>query len=313
MDLDLPRRRDRVLSWADDSVTSGDLAVSRRASYPAWSKRQSYPAGVPCWVETLQPDVQAALDFYEALFGWEWHGPARMPGGSPGHYFVARIEGRDVAGIGSIVDGAAPPAPEWITHIRVTSASQAAEKARAAGGTLVVGPLDARPAGRLAVLADQAGARFCAWEAGAREGAQLINEPRTWDLSSLRTTDIEGSKAFYAAMFGWQPEAFGSAGNLTLWRLPDYVGGQPEQQVSRDVVAIMTPVGGPSSAGKDFAHWSVDFYCDDADATADRVARLGGRIVVPPYDSPGFRGAVLEDPQGATFSVSQQTADASSA
>jgi predicted enzyme related to lactoylglutathione lyase len=114
---------------------------------------------------------------------------------------------------------------------------------------------------------------------------------------------------FYGAMFGWQPDALGSDGRLTLWRLPGYVGGQPQQPVPRDVLAIMTPLGGPSSAGKEFAHWSVDFYCDDADVTADRVARLGGRVVVPPYDGQGFRGAVLEDPQGASFSVSQQTAD----
>jgi hypothetical protein len=110
-------------------------------------------------------------------------------------------------------------------------------------------------------------------------------------------------------MFGWQPEAFGSEARLTLWRLPGYVGGQPQQPAPRDVVAIMTPLGGPSSGGRDYAHWSVDFYCDDADAIAGRVARLGGTVIVPPYDNPGFRGAVLADPQGATFSVSQQTAD----
>jgi predicted enzyme related to lactoylglutathione lyase len=118
----------------------------------------------------LQPDVEAALDFYEALFGWEWHGPGRMPGGSPGQYFIARVDGRDVAGIGPLADGAVPSTPEWITHIRVASAAEAAERAKAAGGTLLHAPLDALPAGRLAVLADQAGARFCAWEAAAREG-----------------------------------------------------------------------------------------------------------------------------------------------
>ncbi|HTE65088.1 MAG TPA: VOC family protein [Candidatus Binatia bacterium] len=277
------------------------------------SQRESYPAGVPCWVETLQSDVPAALDFYGALFDWEFDAPGAMPGRSPGQYFVARVEGRDVAGIGSLADGTGSPSAAWITHIRVASADVAAERAKAAGGTLHDGPLDALPAGRLAVLADQAGARFCVWEAHAREGAQLINEPRAWDLSSLRTTDLERSMAFYGAMFGWQPEAFGSDGRLTLWRLPGYVGGQPRQPVPRDVVAIMTPVGGPSSAGKEYAHWSVDFYCDDADATADRVARLGGRVIVPPYDTAGFRGAVIADPQGATFTVSQQTADPGSA
>jgi predicted enzyme related to lactoylglutathione lyase len=129
-------------------------------------------------------------------------------------------------------------------------------------------------------------------------------------MSALRTTDPDGSNAFYGSLFGWQPQAFGgSTSGVTLWRLRGYVGGQPGQPAPRDVVAVMTPVGGPSSAGKDYAHWSVDFLCEDVDAVAHDAARRGGRIIVPPYDNPGFRGAVLGDPQGATFSVSQQTTD----
>lgn len=283
--------------------------MSEREGHPTWSHRESYPAGVPCWIETLQPDVTAALDFYGSLFGWEFRGAVPMPGASPGQYFVARLGGRDVAGIGTLTNRAWGPTPTWLTHVRVDRADEAAEKAKEAGGALLDGPLDALPAGRLAVLADQAGARFCVWEANAREGAELINVPRAWDLSSLRTTDLEGSNAFYGSMFGWQPEAFAGSGRVTLWRLPGYVGGQPQQGAPRDVVAVMTPLGGPSSAGADHPHWSVDFYCDNADDIADRAARLGGTVIVPPYDNPGFRSGVLADPQGATFSVSEQTAD----
>jgi predicted enzyme related to lactoylglutathione lyase len=275
--------------------------------HPAWSIRERYPAGVPCWVETLQTDVPAALEFYGSLFGWEFGVAGRLPGAALGQYFVARVDGRDVAGIGSLRAGGARPAPAWTTHIRVDSADRAAETARSAGGTILDGPLDATPAGRLAVLADPAGARFCVWEPRAREGAGLINVPRAWDLSSLRTTDLEGSTAFYRALFGWQPEPFGGPDSgVTLWRLTDYVGGQPHQPAPRDVVAVMTPLGGPSSAGKDHAHWSVDFYCDDAEATADHATGLGGSIIVPPFASPGFKTGVLADPQGATFSISQE-------
>jgi hypothetical protein len=32
---------------------------------------RTYPAGVPCWVDTDQPDVDAARHFYASLFGWE--------------------------------------------------------------------------------------------------------------------------------------------------------------------------------------------------------------------------------------------------
>lgn len=142
------------------------------------SERERYQAGVPCWVETLQPDVQAALDFYGSLFGWEFAGPGSMPGDRPGQYFVARVRGRDVAGIGSLPTRDDLPAPTWVTQIHVDSADEAVERAKSAGGVLRDGPLDALPAGRLAVLADPAGALVCVWEAGAREGAQLVNEPQ---------------------------------------------------------------------------------------------------------------------------------------
>lgn len=253
-----------------------------------------YPTGVPCWVETLQPDVQAAMDFYRPLFGWEFVGPGVIPGDPPGQYFVARLRGRDVADIGSSPEQGSPTS--WTTHIRVDNVDDAAARAGHAGGEVLAGPIDAQPAGRLAVLADPSGAVFCAWEAAAREGAQTVNEPSAWAMSTLHTTDPESAVSFYRAVFGWHPEQFGP---VTLWRLQGYVGGEPKQPVPRDVVGVMAPNGASRP------HWSVDFWIDDADATAGRATELGGKVVVPPHDSPGFRSAVIADPQGAVFSVSR--------
>jgi predicted enzyme related to lactoylglutathione lyase len=270
------------------------------------SERDRYPAGVPCWVETLQPDLQAALNFYGPLFGWEFAGLGSMPGDQPGQYIVARVRGRDVAGIGSLPDRRGPSTPMWMTHIRVNDADEAAERAKRAGGSLRDGPRDAFPAGRFAVVADPAGALMTVWEAMVREGAQLVNESQAWALSTLRTTAPAGSKAFYGSVFGWQPEEFGAPANhLTLWRLPGYVGGVPEQTAPLDTVGIMTPIPNYGPPG---AHWSVDFWVDDVHATADHAADLGGRVIVPSYEAPGFRRAVLADPQGAVFTVTRQIA-----
>jgi predicted enzyme related to lactoylglutathione lyase len=251
------------------------------------SERERYPAGVPCWVTVMRTDPRAAMDFYGPLFGWE---PLERPG-----YVVARLRGRDVAGVGVLPWP--DVAPAWITQVRVDSAEDAAARARAAGGTVVDGPLDLPPAGRLAVLADPAGAVFCAWEAAGREGAQLVNEPGAWSMSALQTHDPEGAIAFYRAVFGWEPEPFGPA---TMFRLPGYVGGEPQQPVPRDVVAVMMPAepGAPP-------RWSVDFWVNAAAATAERAERLGGRVVVPVHEQANFRTAVLADPEGATFSISQ--------
>jgi predicted enzyme related to lactoylglutathione lyase len=111
------------------------------------SEREHYPPGVPCWVDTLQADPQAALDFYGPLFGWEFAGPGPMPGQAPGKYFVAQLRGRDVAGIGSAPAADRPPPVAWNTYVRVDSVEHAAERAGAAGGRLLDEPADALPAG----------------------------------------------------------------------------------------------------------------------------------------------------------------------
>ena len=36
------------------------------------SERDGYIPGVPCWIDTSQPDPEAALPFYRGLFGWEF-------------------------------------------------------------------------------------------------------------------------------------------------------------------------------------------------------------------------------------------------
>jgi len=257
------------------------------------SKRDGYPAGVPNWVETLQADPAAAVAFYAGVFGWEVVGPGEMPGG--GEYFVARLRGRDVAGIGSR-PADAPELPSWVPYVQVDDIADAVARARDAGGAVPAEPFDAPPAGRIAALADPAGAVFCVWEPAERTGAQLVNEPGAWAMSLLHAPDPDAAAGFYGAVFGWTTESFGP---FTMFRLPGFVGGEPEQPVSREVVATMAPAGDAP------AHWSADFWVHDVDAAAATADELGGRAVAAPFDTPVGRTALLADPSGVTFSVSR--------
>jgi len=45
-------------------------------------ERDGYIPGVPCWIDTSQPDPEAAVGFYTDLFGWEFEDV--MPPDSPG-------------------------------------------------------------------------------------------------------------------------------------------------------------------------------------------------------------------------------------
>lgn len=255
------------------------------------SERDSYPAGVPCWVTNLQHDVPTAREFYAELFGWEMEsGPAEV---AP--YALGRLRGRDVAGIGTLPTAAA--APGWVTEVRTDHLEATATAVRHAGGEVLQDDVDFSPVGRLGVFKDPVGATFCAWEAGDREGAQVVNEASAWAMSALQTADTDRAARFYGEVFGWQTEAFGPA---TMFRLPGYVGGEESQPVPRDVVAVMLPAAEDAPA-----RWGVDFWISDARVAADRVRRLGGSVVTEPYDAPPFVQAVLADPGGAEFSVSE--------
>ena len=259
------------------------------------SERDGYQPGVPCWVDTWQPDANAAVAFYAQLFGWETEDT--MPPDVPGEHHMCRLRGSDVAAIASR-PGAAPPTTAWTTYVWVESAEEAAAKAVDAGGGILMDPFDSLDGGRIAVLTDPGGAVFGVWQPGAHKGAQRVNEPGAWAMSQLITADPDAANAFYGELFGWEPEPFGS--EITMWRLPGFVGGEPEQPVPRDVVAVMARGEGPP-------RWAVDFWIGDADAAAAKAVELGGTVVMPPSDSPVGRAAVLADPQGAAFSVSALT------
>ena len=83
-----------------------------------------------------------------------------------------------------------------------------------------------------------------------------------------------------------------------LFRLPGYVGGEPHQPVSREVVATMAAVRDDGAP-----RWSVNFWDRDVDATAAKAVELGARTLVAPFDTPMSRTAVLADPHGAAFTI----------
>jgi hypothetical protein len=52
-------------------------------------ERDGFPAGVPAWIESRQPDVDAGLAFYGGLFGWQFD--ERVAPGSGEQYAVATL------------------------------------------------------------------------------------------------------------------------------------------------------------------------------------------------------------------------------
>ena len=275
-------------------------------------ERDGYIPGVPCWVDTSQPDPEAAVAFYSGLFGWEFEDV--MPPEAEGKYFIGRIRGGDVAAVGSIPQGA-PPVATWNTYVWAESADETAAKVRDAGGGVLMEPFDVMDSGRMAVFTDPEGAAFFVWQAKQHKGAQIVNEHGSLNFNDLNARDVERAKSFYGSVFGWRTLEL--EGGFEMWTLPGYGDhlerDNPDMRKQmaevgapagfEDVVASIVPI--PGDQPDTPAHWGVTFAVDDADAVAAKATELGGKVIAPPFDAPWVRMTVIADPQGATFTASK--------
>jgi len=268
---------------------------------------RSYPPGVPCWVDTEAPDVDAAIAFYGGLFGWAFED--MLPPGAPGRYAIATLAGRDVAAIAGLGTGTAA----WNTYVAVDDADSATEQLARLGATVLAAPADAGDGGRGATLTDPEGAELRIWQARRRLGAQAVNEPGTWNFSDLHTRDPRAATEFYEAAFGW---SFDDVGFGTMIRRPGY-GDHLEATIDPDIrtrqegvaaptgfedaIAWLVPVGSDERP-----HWHVSFAVADRDEAVRDATRLGAEILTQD-DTEWTRTALVRDPQGAEFTASQFT------
>lgn len=252
---------------------------------------EQYHAGVPCWVDLMTSDQDAAIAFYGELFGWE----AEKAAADMGNYAMCYKDGQAVAGIGTIPPGAQYP-PSWTTYFKTDDVAATAERITAAGGQLVsevmdVSGSDGNP-GKMVIFADPTGAVAGAWQPIEHKGSGLANEPGSFTWNELLSTDPTSSREFLSAVFDytWEPMAGREAMDYQIGKIGDAV-----------VCGVMTippnmPTGMPSN-------WMTYFAVADADDAVVTVSTHHGRIMAAPSDTPYGRMSPVADPQGAPFVV----------
>jgi uncharacterized protein len=252
----------------------------------------AYPNGVPSWVDLATPDPDASRSFYAALFGWDYDvEPTDQPGSD---YVMARKDGHSAAGMMQLSDqmAASGMPPVWSTYVSVGNVEAAVAKVTPAGGTVLQPPMDVMDAGRMAVVADPAGAVICMWQAEQHIGAEVVNEHGALTWTELITPDPAAVIPFYSEVFGWTAQtAPMPAGEYTVF----HVAGGNENGIAG---AVPPPMPGMP------AFWGVYFNVDDAAATVAKARALGAQVLMEPTPMPGVGTlATLVDPQGAAFSV----------
>jgi predicted enzyme related to lactoylglutathione lyase len=243
-------------------------------------QRTTYEPGTPCWVDVGVPDLEAALAFYTALFGWdvERSEQPELP------YAQFLLRGERVAGIGPQENMEAPPF--WSVYVSVADADATLAKVEAAGGTVVVGGMDIMDSGRMGVVQDPNGTFISVWQPDQHPGCGLVNEAGTFGWNELSATDLGVARDFYGTVFGWGADDTPSDGDGVIFT----VDGR-------------TVCGAHSAGEGEYPAWSVWFGVDDCDASVTRAIELGGSVVMPPDDMGFGRGAMVADPAGAVFGI----------
>jgi len=251
---------------------------------------KEYAPGTFCWVELVTSDGDAAKKFYTEFFGWGFHD---APVGPDMVYTMLKQEDKDIAALYQMDEKQKTKGvpPNWNSYISVANTNEVAQKAKSLGGTILAEPFDVFDAGRMAQFQDPTGATFAVWEPRQHIGARTVNEPGTLCWNELATNDTQKAGEFYAKLFGWgsRLQEMGPTTYTTFMNGERMAGGMLQMT---EEWAEVPP------------HWMVYFAVEDCDASAEKAKTLGAEIKVPPTDIPEVgRFAVVQDPQGAVFSV----------
>jgi uncharacterized protein len=249
----------------------------------------TYAPGTLSWVDLGSPDLDASVEFYGALFGWDI--PESENAEQTGGYRQAMSGGRPAGGMMPLMQEGQPTA--WTTYVSVDDADATAAAVKEAGGNVLAEPMDVMDLGRMAIFADPTGAVFGVWQPGTFAGAGVANEPGAISWNELNTRDLDGAKAFYGAVFGWgfEDNEMGELGTYTTIKLGE------------DMVGGMLDMGARGVPDEVPAHWQVYFAVEDTDATISEAKERGGSVMLEPIDIPAGRFSILTDPHGASFAV----------
>jgi predicted enzyme related to lactoylglutathione lyase len=244
---------------------------------------KTYRHGQFVWRELMSTDVNASLRFYAETFGWKTESMT-MPDGNE-YNLVKSGE----TGVGGIMKHPMPNIPAfWSGSISVDDVDAVARRVTAAGGKVVVPPMDAGGMGRYAGFVDPQGAVVNAWKGNDSDGAvpaQLGAGMFCWE--QLNTTAPAAALEFYSKVFGWTNKPFGGGGEMKVF----------EAGTAQVASVMQNPPGVP-------AHWLSYVVVDKLTSAYDRVKKQGGKVMVERIDVPtvGTIG-VIQDNVGAMIGV----------
>jgi len=269
----------------------GGVAAAAAQTWPPIAEGATVPSisGRWVWAELLTRDVAAARAFYGKVFGWtfETHGPA----GTADSYTRVLANGRAIGGMLAPANTDKFPGARWIGLVSTPDPAAVAERVRTLGGAVLLAPRTLAGRGELALLADPQGAQFAVIRSATGDPADFAGRENEWLWVELWAGDAARAAAFYKDVFGYGVTAVEHKTAPRSFVLS--AGGRARAGVMGKLDAAA-----PSE-------WIPHVRVRSVSETVARAQAAGARVLVgaTPHHRSSF--AVLADPAGALFAVTE--------
>ena len=188
--------------------------------------------------------------------------------------------------------------PTWLGYLHVADVDAAIAAIEGDGGKTLMPASDVPEVGRIAMVADPAGAPFYimkptppADRPDAKSDLFSVDQPQHIRWNELSTTDQDGAIDFYTRHFGWTQEGAMDMGEFGQYRF-----------VQKDGVGIGAIM--PKMPEMPVSIWTYYIGVDDIDRAVAAINDNGGKVLNGPMEIPGGEFAVFGiDPQGASFGL----------
>jgi predicted enzyme related to lactoylglutathione lyase len=238
------------------------------------------------WHDLITDDVADAKRFYSGLFGWSFERLPRLGE----DYTVIKSGGYFIGGMVQTEDASNADFSRWLGYLSVEDVDAAAAETSAAGGEVVVQPIDLDNGIRVAAVTDPQGAVLGLTRSAFGDPDDSY-DPGSGHIvwNELLAADDQAAGEFYAALTGLESVTVPRRGGEYIM-LRD--GDRERAGIMRRPNDDIEPL------------WLTYFAVADPAATASQVAALGGKVLLAP--SPELREgtvALILDPAGAVLAL----------
>jgi predicted enzyme related to lactoylglutathione lyase len=241
------------------------------------------------WHDLITDDVKRAKQFYGVVMGWSFESTTHPNGGD---YTLITLDGQFVGGMVELADPPGVDYSRWLPYVSVADVDRAAAFTQESGGKAVAGPEKLANIGRVAAIQDPQGAVIGLLRSDVGDPDDSVESMVgmvVWN--ELLATDVASALAFYQGLAGYQVKV----DERPLGEYHDLrAQGRNRAGVMQRPVDDVEPI------------WLTHFGVADVVAATGRATQAGGTVLLAPTpDVRDARMALIRDPAGAIFALSQ--------